>query len=58
MPRHFDTTRIYELPILKHNIAAIKLIYSSTLGGELSETFVQKAIEHNKALSKLSKLVY
>ena len=54
MPRQFDTSRIYELPMLKHNIAAVELIYSSTLGGELSESFTQKAIEHNKSLSKLS----
>ena len=54
MPRQFDTSRIYQLPMLKHNIAAVKLIYSNTLEGELSESFTQKAIEHNKALSKLS----
>ena len=54
MPRQFDTSRIYELPMLKHNIAAVKLIYNNTLGGELSDPFTQKAIEHNKSLSKLS----
>lgn len=55
MPRPFNTTRIYELPVLKHNIAAIKLIYNNTIGEDLSEAFLQKAIEHNKALSKLSR---
>lgn len=54
MPRQFDTKRIYELPIMKHNIAAVKLIFSNALGEELSDEFLQKAIDHSTLLAKLS----
>lgn len=54
MSSKFDTKRIYELPIMNHNIGAIKLIYNTVLSEELSDTFLQKAVEHNKLLSKLS----
>ena len=58
MPRQFDTKRIYELPIMKHNIAAVKLIYSNALGEELSDEFLQKAIDHSTLLAKLSNSYY
>ena len=53
MPAKFDTKRIYELPILRHNTAAVKLIYQNALSEELSEAFLKKAIEHNRMLAKL-----
>lgn len=53
----FDTKRIYELPILRHNTAAIKLIYENALGEELSESFLKKAVDHNKLLAKLSRFL-
>lgn len=55
MPRKFDTTRIYELPVLRHNTAAINLIYQSVMGHELSQEFLKKAIDHNTRLAKLSR---
>ena len=51
----FDTKRIYELPILRHNTEAVKLIYQNALGEELSESFLKKAIDHSKLLAKLSR---
>ena len=54
MPNKFDTTRIYELPILRHNVEAIRLIHENATGVTLSDEFLQKAVEHNTLLGKLS----
>lgn len=54
MPATFDTKRIYELPVLKHNIAAVQLIFQTVFQESLSDSFLQKAIDHNKSLTKLS----
>lgn len=54
MPATFDTKRIYELPVLKHNIAAVQLIFQTVFQESLSDSFLQKAIDHNKLLTKLS----
>ena len=54
MPHKFDSKRIYELPVLKHNIAAVQLIFQNVFQESLSEAFLQKAVEHNKLLTKLS----
>lgn len=56
MPKKFDTSRIYELPVLRHNTTAINLIYKSVVGDELSPEFLKKAIDHSTLLTKLSKL--
>ena len=50
----FDPKRIYELPVLKHNIAAVQLIFESVFHETLSDVFLQKAVDHNKSLTKLS----
>lgn len=39
---------------MRHNTAAVKLIYQNALDEELSEAFLKKAIEHNRMLAKLS----
>ena len=54
MPKKFDTSRIYELPILRHNVEAIRLIHENATGVSLSDEFLQKAVEHNTLLGKLS----
>ena len=54
MPKKFDTSRIYELPILKHNTAAVKLIFANATDSELSDEFLTKATTHNTLLAKLS----
>lgn len=54
MPATFDSKRIYELPVLKHNIAAVQLIFQTVFQESLSDSFLQKAIDHNKSLTKLS----
>lgn len=54
MPKKFDTSRIYELPILRHNVEAIRLIHENATGVSLSDEFLQKAVEHNMLLGKLS----
>ena len=53
MPKKFDTSRIYELPILRHNVEAIRLIHENATGASLSDEFLQKAVEHNTLLGKL-----
>lgn len=54
MPKKFDTSRIYELPILRHNTAAVKLIFANATDSELSDEFLTKATTHNTLLAKLS----
>jgi len=54
MPKKFNTSRIYELPILRHNTAAVKLIFANATDSELSEEFLTKATTHNPLLAKLS----
>ena len=54
MSLKFDTKRIYELPVLRHNTAAVKLIYENVFHETLSDSFLQKMIEHNTLLTKLS----
>ena len=54
MPKKFNTSRIYELPILRHNTAAVKLIFANATDSELSDEFLTKATTHNPLLAKLS----
>ena len=54
MSLKFDTKRIYELPVLRHNTAAVKLIYENVFHETLSDSFLHKMTEHNTLLTKLS----